>query len=403
MKRSPILFLLVTAFLFSVGMSLVFPVLPFIVAKYVPDVGQQAIVISWLAAMFSLLSFFSGPVLGAVSDAYGRRPVLILTLLGTALGNLIFGIGGSLGVLFLGRFLEGVTSGGLGALMAYVADTTDENDRGAVFGKIGATIGAGMIVGPAIGGLLARWGYSAPMYAAAAIALLNALWGFFFLPESLRPEHRRREFTAAHLNPLTHLRAALVKPQVRRLVLTAMLFMLPFTLMQIVLPILTRDTLHWGAAEISTLFMVSGVCDIIGQGFLLPRLLERFGERRVALGGIVMGVTGLLALSGLVAWPHAALFYGAVIIFALGEGLFTSCINSLISLAIPADEQGSVQGGVQSLFELTQVAGPLAGGGMYARFGGAPTFGLGAGLAALAYAMLSRGKAGEAAGAATTA
>ncbi|MBZ9752857.1 MFS transporter [Deinococcus sp. HMF7604] len=392
MKRSPLLFLLVTAFLFSVGMSLVFPVLPFIVAQYVPDARQQTTVIGWLAALFALLSFFSSPVLGAVSDAYGRRPVLILTLLGTALGNLVFGIGGSLAVLFLGRFLEGVTSGGMGALMAYVADSTNDENRGAVFGQIGATVGAGMIVGPALGGLLAHFGYSAPMFVAAGIAVLNALWGYFFLPESLKPENRQHEFTAAHLNPLTHLRSALIKPQVRQLVFTAMLFMLPFTLMQIVLPIMTRDTLHWGAAEISTLFMVSGLCDIVGQGVVLPRLLARFGERRVALGGIVMGVmgvVGLLALAGLVAWPHAALFYAAVIVFALGEGLFTSSINALISLSIPEDEQGRVQGGVQSLFELTQIAGPLAGSGMYAHFGSAPTFGLGAGLAAVAYGLLS--------------
>ena len=388
MSRASLPFLLVTAFLFAVGMSIVFPLLPALVGQYVSG-REQATVVGLLAALYAFLAFFSGPVLGAVSDAYGRRPVLLLSLVGTATGNLLFGLGGSLGLLFLGRFLEGVTSGGMGALMAYVADTTDEADRGAVFARIGATVGAGMILGPAIGGALAHFGLGVPMFAAAAIALLNALWGAFALPESLPPRERHLEFSAGHLNPFAHLRAALAHPPVRRLVTVSMLFTLPLPLLQIALPILAQGSLHWSVAQVGTLFMVAGTCDIVGQGLVLPRLLTRFGERRVALSGLVMGAAGLLLLAGLSAWPSAGLLYGAVVVFSLGEGTFTAAFNTLLSLAIPAGEQGRVQGGAQALGELTQVVGPLAGGGLYARFGGAGTFSAGAGLAVLALVLLA--------------
>lgn len=177
LQKAPLLFLLITAFLFATGISIVFPVLPFIVAKYVPQVSQQAAVIGLLGAAYAFFSFFSSPVLGAMSDAYGRRPILILSLLGSATGYVLFGIGGSLWVLFLGRIIDGLCAGGIGALFGYVADTTPEEQRGKVFGQIGATTGAGFIIGPAIGGLASHLSLSAPMFLAAGVALLNVLWG----------------------------------------------------------------------------------------------------------------------------------------------------------------------------------------------------------------------------------
>lgn len=387
---SPLPFLLVTAFLFAAGMSLVFPVLPFLVGQYVQGEAAQAVAVGWMAAFFAILGFFSGPVLGAVSDAYGRRPVLLLSLLGTALGNLIFGIGGSLGMLVLGRVLEGVTSGGLGALMAYMADITEEEERGEVFGKVGATIGAGMIVGPAIGGALAHFGASAPMFAAAGLALLNAAWGYFFLPESLPSSARSVGFRMEDLNPFVHLRSALSHTRVRRLVTISMLFALPFSLMQVMLPLMSEHLLGWTAAQVGTLFMATGVCDIVGQGFVLPHLIDRLGERKVALLGIGLGLLGLAALASLVLMPTAWLLYAGVIIFAVGEGLFTSCINALIANAIPDGEQGRVQGGVQAMGELTQAVGPLGGTSLYARWGSGATYGVGTVLAGLALVLLIR-------------
>ncbi|THF86229.1 TCR/Tet family MFS transporter [Deinococcus sp. KSM4-11] len=388
-KRPPILFLLATAFLFSMGMSLVFPVLPFVVAQYVPNIHQQASVIGWLAAIYALLTFFSSPVLGALSDAYGRRPVLMVSLFGSAIGYVIFGIGGSLWMLFLGRGIDGLTAGGLSALFGYVGDTTPEEERGKVFGQIGATVGAGFIIGPALGGLLSHLSPSAPFYAAALVSVLNLLWGYFILPESLSPARRTKHFDAAHLNPLTQLRGALELPVVRRLVTVSVLFILPFSLMQVVLSIMARDSLHWGPGQVSTVFMVVGVCDIVAQGLLLPILLRRLGDRRVSQLGLSMGVVGmaLLALVPTTALP--TLLYIGVILFASGEGIFNATLASLLSASAPEDAQGRVQGGAQGVQSLAQVAGPLIGGTLYSRVGGTPTFAAGTVVVALALAVLT--------------
>ena len=225
-KVPPILFLMVTAFLFATGISIVFPVLPYIVAKYVPNVSQQAAMIGLLGASYAFCSFFSSPVLGAFSDAYGRRPIVILSLTGSAIGYLIFGIGGSLWILFLGRIIDGLCAGGMGALFGYLADTTPEKDRGRVFGQIGATVGAGFIVGPAIGGLASHLSLSAPMFLAAGVSLLNVLVGRCSCCRKVLPVSRRgtRTLTRRISIPFKQLSGALSYPAVRRLVTVGVLF-----------------------------------------------------------------------------------------------------------------------------------------------------------------------------------
>jgi MFS transporter, DHA1 family, tetracycline resistance protein len=395
-KRPPLLFLLATAFLFSMGLSLAIPVLPFVVAKYVPDLHQQATVIGWLAAIYALLTFFSSPVLGALSDAYGRRPVLILSLLGSAIGYVVFGLGGSLFMLFLGRGIDGLTAGGLSALFGYVADITPEQERGKVYGQIGATVGAGFIIGPAIGGLLSHISLSAPFYAAALVSALNLLWGYFILPESLPASRRTQHFDAAHLNPLRQLKGALALPVVRRLITVSVLFILPFSLMQVVLTLMARDSLQWGPGQVATVFMVVGVCDIVAQGLLLPTLLRRLGDHRVSQLGLLMGVVGMALLALVPLTASAALLYLGVILFASGEGIFNATLASLLSTSVSEEAQGRVQGGAQAVQSLAQVAGPLAGSTLYSRLSGTPTFAVGAVVVALALALLTASRTPDA-------
>ena len=387
-QKVPLLFLLVTAFLFAMGISLVFPVLPFIVARYVPQVSQQAIVIGLLGAAYAFLSFFSAPVLGALSDAYGRRPILILSLLGSAIGYVLFGIGGSLWMLFVGRIIEGLFAGGFGALFGYVADITPEEERGKVFGQIGATTGAAFILGPALGGLASHLSLSAPMFLAAGVCALNALWGLFVLPESLPVSRRSKHFDASHLNPLRQLSGALAYPAVRRLVTVSVMFLLPMSVMQVTVALLGRDTLGWGPSQASTLFILVGATDIVAQGFLLPFLIKALKERGVAILGLSLGTAGMLGLALLPVFPHAALLYVATLFFAVGEGIFTAAQNTLISIAAPAEAQGQVQGGAESFGSLAQVAGPLGGGQLYSRFGPGATFGTAAALVLAALGIL---------------
>ncbi|MBB6018593.1 MFS transporter [Deinococcus radiopugnans] len=373
--KAPLLFLLLTAFLFAMGISLVFPVLPFIVAQSVPQVSQQATVIGLLGAAYAFLSFFSAPVLGALSDAYGRRPILILSLLGSAIGYVLFGVGGSLWMLFVGRSIEGLFAGGFGALFGYVADTTPAGERGRVFGLLGATTGAAFILGPAIGGLASHLSLSAPMFLAAGVSLLNMLWGLFVLPESLPASRRVAHFDAAHLNPLGQLSGALAVPAVRRLVTVSVLFLLPLSILQVTLALLGRDTLGWGPSEVSTLFIIIGATDIVAQGVLLPWLIRALKERGVAVLGLLLGVIGMGCMALLPVFPHAALLYVGTLLFAVGEGMFTAAQNTLISIAAPAEAQGQVQGGAQAFSSLAQVVGPLGGGQLYSRLGPGAEYG----------------------------
>ena len=387
-QKVPLLFLLITAFLFAMGISLVFPVLPFIVTKYVPQVSRQASVIGLLGAAYAFLSFFSAPVLGALSDAYGRRPILILSLLGSAIGYVLFGIGGSLWMLFVGRIIEGLFAGGFGALFGYVADITPEEERGKVFGQIGATTGAAFILGPALGGLASHISLSAPMFLAAGVCALNALWGLFVLPESLPVSRRSKHFDASHLNPLRQLSGALAYPAVRRLVTVSVMFLLPMSVMQVTVALLGRDTLGWGPSQASTLFIMVGASDIVAQGFLLPFLLRALKERGVAILGLSLGAAGMLGMALLPVFPHAALLYVATLFFAVGEGIFTAAQNTLISIAAPAEAQGQVQGGAESFGSLAQVVGPLGGGQLYSRFGPGATYGTAAALVLAALGIL---------------
>lgn len=388
-KRPPILFLLTTAFLFSIGMTLVFPVLPFIVMQYVPDVHHQASVIGWLTACFALLSFFSAPVMGALSDAYGRKPVLMLSLLGSAVGYLIFGIGGSLWMLFLGRAIDGLTAGGMSALFGYIADSTNKQDRGKLFGQIGATIGAGFIIGPAIGGALSHISLSAPMFAAAGVCMLNVLWGSLVMKESLSAEKRSVQFDAAHLNPLLQLRGVLAYPVIRRLVTVSVLFVVPFSVMGVSNALLARDVLGWGPGQVSTLYMAVGVADIVAQGLLLPFLIRWLGERGVAQLGLAVGTVGLICLAALPVVVAAPLAYLGVLLFATGEGIFNAALGTLLSISAPDDAQGRVQGGSQAFNSLAQIVGPLSGGALYSRFGPGATYGSGAVMVLVALAVLT--------------
>ncbi|GHF59212.1 DHA1 family tetracycline resistance protein-like MFS transporter [Deinococcus metalli] len=385
----PLLFLLTTAFLFSIGMTLVFPVLPFIVMQYVPDVPRQAGVIGALTAVFALLSFFSAPVMGALSDAYGRRPVLLVSLLGSAVGYVLFGIGGSLWILFLGRAIDGLTAGGMSALFGYIADHTSREERGKVFGQIGATVGAGFIIGPAIGGLLSHLSLSAPMYAAAAVCVLNTVWGALAMRETRPARSERTPFTAAHLNPLLQLRGVLAYPVIRRLVTVSVLFIVPFSIMGVSNALLARDVLGWGPGQVSTLFIVVGVADIIAQGFLLPHLIRWLGERGVAQLGLGLGATGLVCLALLPVLAAAPLAYVGVLLFATGEGIFNAALGTLLSISAPDDAQGRVQGGSQAFGSLSQIAGPLAGGALYSRLGPGATYAAGAAMVLVALAVLT--------------
>lgn len=361
LSNKALLFITFSAFLAVIGIGIIIPVIPFIVQKYMPGASEQAIAfnVGLLTSIYSFCQFFAAPGLGALSDRFGRRPVLLSCLVGSALGYLLFGLGGSIAILLVGRVIDGLTGGDISTMFAYIADVTKPEDRGKIFGFLGATVGVGFMIGPSIGGFMAGISLSAPFYLAAAVTLLNAAFGYFVLPESLAKEHRMANFSVHHLNPFSQLQSVLSNITIRTLMFLGFFYFLPFAQLMGIGGVFSKDVLHWTPASIGLMFLVVGAVDILTQGVISQKLMTRFGELKLTIAGLCLtGIAYGLNASNVIF--HSSIFaYVNVIIFALGGGLIEPAIGSLISRAADPKEQGRVQGANQSLQSITRIVGPL--------------------------------------------
>lgn len=366
-KNKSFLFITFTAFLSIVGIGIIIPVLPFIVQKYMPGASNAEIALhaGLMATLYSFCQFFASPGLGALSDRYGRRPILLFCLLGSAIGYIFLGIGGSLAILYIGRIIDGITGGDISTIFAYIADVSEPKDRGKLFGVIGATIGLGFMIGPTIGGLMSLISLSAPFYLAAGVTLLNMLFGFFVLPESLKKENRNTDFSLHHLNPFKTLLSVLSNLTVRTMLLIGFFYFLPFAQLQGIGGIYAKDILHWSPANIGVFFFVVGVVDIITQGLLSGKLLAKYGEFKLVLAGLAVTGFSYFCNALLVYYPSTLFAYIAISIYAFGSGLIEPALASLISRSAPPKEQGRVQGASQSLQSITRMIGPILAAVLY--------------------------------------
>ncbi|TPW94778.1 TCR/Tet family MFS transporter, partial [Schumannella luteola] len=237
--------LIVITMLTTAGMTVVLPILPFVVLRYVPDQANLGLWVGVLETVNALCAFLVAPLLGRVSDRYGRRPVIIVAGFGAALGYLLFGIGGSIWVLLLGRVIQGLTAGDLPALFAYLADITPPEKRARRFGILGALSGIGTMVGPAVGGLLAAIDVDLPVFVTAAIAALIAVLSIFLLPESLAPEKRTPRLQLTALHPFAAFRDAFRRPQLRFLLVGLVLVGIPFGFFVNNFSVLALDSIGW--------------------------------------------------------------------------------------------------------------------------------------------------------------
>lgn len=367
--RHALIFGLISVFLCGIGFSIIAPVVPFLVQPYTSSPGEQAIMVTLLTSVYAFCVFFAAPVLGALSDKYGRRPLLLICLLGSAIGYFIFGIGGALWVLFAGRIIEGITGGSISTIFAYFADIIPPEQRTKYFGWVSAVVGAGTIIGPSVGGLLAKFGYAVPMYFGAVVTLLNVVYGLLFMPESLDKNNRLQEITFVRLNPFSQLASLLSMKNLNRLLISAFLLWIPNGSLQAVFSQFTMDTFSWKPAIIGLMFSIMGFQDILSQGFIMPKLLKKFNDKQIAILGMVSEIIGygFIAVSSL--FTFYPLFIAGMFIFGFGDSIFGPSFNGMLSKSVDSSEQGRIQGGSQSIQALARMIGPLIGGQIYVSLG----------------------------------
>ncbi|MDQ0416474.1 DHA1 family tetracycline resistance protein-like MFS transporter [Croceifilum oryzae] len=385
------LFGLISVFLCGIGFSIIIPVVPFLVQPYTSSPGEQATVVTLLTSVYAICVFFAAPALGALSDKYGRRLLLLVCLLGSAIGYFVFGIGGALWVLFAGRIIEGITGGSISTIFAYFADIIPPEQRTKYFGWVSAVVGAGTVIGPTIGGLLAKFGYSVPLYFGAIITLLNVVYGIFYMPESLDKKNRLKEIPFVRLNPFTQLANILSMKNVKRLLVSAFLLWIPNGSLQAILSQFTMDTFSWKPALIGLMFTIIGFQDIISQAFIMPRLLKKCSDKQIAILGMVSEMIGYILIATSALFSFYPLLIAGMFIYGFGDSIFGPSFNGMISKSVDSSEQGRIQGGSQSIQALAKMIGPIMGGYIYVSLGhAAPAF-MGMILIAAAIAVLYKG------------
>jgi DHA1 family tetracycline resistance protein-like MFS transporter len=353
-RRSPLVFLFVTVFVDMIGYGIVVPLLPFYAGLY----ASGAVLVGLLGSLYAAMQFAGGPFLGGLSDRHGRRPVLLLCLLGTSLAYLMLGLAQTLTILILAVVLAGATGGTLATAQAYIADSTTKEDRARGLGLIGAAFGLGLMAGPALGGLLSLHSLSAPALFASTLALTNCGFGYLTLPESHLPPVRKR-VPLLRLNPISQLARILKMRNVRALL--AMVLLLNLALAGLVnnFPLFSHIRFGWGTTSNAFFFAFVGVCAVVTQGFLIGRLQPRFGESRLLVGGLALASLNLV-LVALVS--SGVLLYPVVGLLALGMGLAIPSLTALISNLTPAEAQGRLMGGLQAILSLAMILGPALAG-----------------------------------------
>lgn len=366
MQKRRLFAIFAVVFVDLLGFGLILPLLPY----YAETFDASSTVVGLLIASYAGAQLVGAPVLGRLSDRFGRRPVLLISILGTLIGFVLLGVARSLWVLFLSRLIDGLTGGNISVVRAYITDVTDEENRTRGMGLIGAAFGMGFVFGPALGGLLSTGErYAVPAFVAAALATFNFIAVYLWLPESLPAERRSTQDSARHHRPrfdFTTLRNALKRPGVGPLLLISLVYGLAFAIFEGVFSLHAQQHLDLESNETGFLLAYVGILVALVQGGAIGRLSARYTDQQLLLGGMI-GTT-----AGLVGWAYAPTVGLSALVLAplsLSLGVMSATIYSALSKTASAADVGGIMGLSAAIGSLTRAIGPVLGGVLLDIFG----------------------------------
>ena len=361
-RRAALGFVFVCVLLDMMALGIVVPVLPRLIQDFSGDAASAARWIGWFAAAWALMQFFASPILGGLSDHFGRRPVLLLSMLGLGVDYVFMALAPNLAWLFVGRIISGVTAATFSTANAYLADVTPPDQRAAKFGFLNVAFGIGFIVGPAVGGLLGSVSPRLPFWGAAVLCLLNALYGFFILPESL-PKALRRPFSFKVANPVGSFDLYRSSASLSILAGVIFLYYLAHQVLQSTWVPYTTYRYGWSPATTGLSLALVGVGSILVQALVVPRFVARFGERAALASGLLAAAIGFAIYA---ATPYGWLFLAFIVPNSL-MGLIGPGVQGLMSRRVSATEQGRLQGANMGLMAIGSLIGPILFTEVFAR------------------------------------
>ncbi|MCA5004978.1 TCR/Tet family MFS transporter [Sphingobacterium bovistauri] len=359
-----LLFIFITVVIDSIGLGIIIPVMPKLIQELIHgDLSQASKYGGWLVFMYAFTQFFFASVLGNLSDRYGRRPILLFSLFGFCINYILTGLAPSIAWLFVGRLIAGVTGASHTVAAAYIADISTPQNKAQNFGLLGAAFGLGFILGPVLGGVLGQYGSSIPFYAAAGLCLLNAIYGYFVIPESLKPENRR-PFNWKNANPIGAFKHIKSYPNILPLVICIFLINIAANAVQSTWSYYTMEKFNWDERMVGLSLGFVGTLLMIVQAGLIRLAIPKFGLEKSITIGLVLYVVAY-ALFG---FASASWMMYAISILFVSAGIAGPSLQSCISNHIPQNEQGQIQGGITSVISLTSIIGPLVMTTLFSHF-----------------------------------
>ena len=366
-RLSPVFVVVMTLFIDATGFGMIIPLLPFYAETF--QAGSAALGV--LIASFPLMQFIFSPILGRISDNVGRKPVLVISILTSTGSFVLFAVANSFFILLLSRIVAGLATE-TAVAQAYIADITSKKERASGIGKVGAAHAAGFIIGPAIGGTLSVYGFSAPGVAAVFLTVINLLFVLFFLPESL-PQKDSILHVVADSNDgfLRRLLDAFSKPLIGTVLVIFFIVFLSWSAIPVIMPLLGVIFFGFGSVEMSYFFIYMGTIQIVWQGVIIGRLTEKFGEEQLIAFGPLLLMLGIFLMPLI---PNIVIFVFSLTIISLASGMMRTVVPSFISKISPANEQGGILGVTTGVASIARVPGPLIAGFLFEFAGSAAPF-----------------------------